>query len=104
MQQTIGVMVPFTRPNAKKCICWECPVQANSQCIKENSEKMGEVMSTKYFEPEIVPGLYCSSGVASCKDIDTDQDCLCGGCAVFREYNLGKGKPTDHYCKNGNAK
>jgi hypothetical protein len=41
MRQTTTVKVPFTRPNAKKCICWECPVQADSQCIKENSEKMG---------------------------------------------------------------
>jgi hypothetical protein len=61
-------------------------------------------MTSKYFEPQIVPGLYCSSGVASCKDIDTSQDCLCPGCAVFNEYCLGKGQPTDHYCKIGKAR
>ncbi len=100
----LDVKVPFTKSNAKKCICWQCPVQADSDCIKKNEEKMGEVMSTKFFEPEIVPGLYCSSGVASCKDIDTSQTCICYKCPVFVDYNLAEGQPIDHYCKNGNAK
>ncbi len=103
MQQTIGVKVPFTRPNAKKCICWECPVQTDSACIKATAEKMGEVMATKFFEPDIVPGLYCSSGIASCTDIKTDRDCICGGCPVFRLYKLAGGQPIDHYCRNGAA-
>ncbi len=104
MRQTAGVKVPFTRQNAKKCICPECPVQADSQCIKDNSEKMGDVMTTKSFEPQIVPGLYCSSGVASCKDIDASRSCICGGCEVYNDYRLGSGKPEDHFCRNGNAK
>ena len=99
-----GVKVPFTRVNAKKCICWECPVQANSACIKANTEKMGEVMSTKFFEPEIEPGLYCSSGVASCKDIDTTQPCICGGCPVYSDYSLEEGNPVEYYCKDGASK
>ena len=40
---------PFTRSNAKKCICWECHVQAESACIKANSDEMGDVMTTKAF-------------------------------------------------------
>ena len=104
MNQTIGVKVPFTKPNAKKCICWQCTVQADSACVKRNAEKMGEVMSSSYFEPEIVPGLYCSSGIASCKDIDTSRPCICPDCPVFVEYDLAKGHLIDHYCKNGRAK
>lgn len=104
MKQTTEVKVPFTRQNAKKCVCWECPVQTDSQCIKENSKKMGEVMSTKFFEPEIVPGLYCSSGVGSCKDLDLARSCICGSCEVYHNYRLGSGQPLDHFCKNGNAK
>ncbi len=96
--------VPFTRPNAKKCICWECPVQTDSACIKANADKMGEVMSTKFFTPDIVPGLYCSSGIASCKDIKTERACICGGCPVYGDYKLGAGQPTDHYCANGVAR
>ncbi len=102
-QAGIKAKVPFTRPNAKKCICWQCPVQADSACIKANSEKMGEVMKTKFFTPDVVPGLYCSSGAASCGDIKTDRACICGGCDVYGEYKLAAGKPTDHYCKNGAA-
>ncbi len=96
--------VPFTRPNAKQCICWKCPVQAESACIKANAEKMGEVMSTKFFEPRIVPGLYCSSGVASCKDIKTERPCLCGACPVYAKYELAARQPRDHYCGSGAAR
>lgn len=104
MEQNAETIVSFTRENAKKCICWECPVQADSSCIKKNEEKMGEVMSTNFFEPEIVPGLYCSSGVASCKDIDTSKPCICYKCPIFLEFNLSENQPIDHYCKNGKAK
>lgn len=31
---------------------------------------MGEVMTSKFFGPKIVPGLYCTSGAARCQDID----------------------------------
>ena len=96
--------IPFTRTNANTCICWDCPVQTSSQCVKDNSDKTGNVMTTKFFEPQIVPALYCSSGVASCKDIDTDQDCLCPSCAVFIENDLDKGQPADHYCRDGKAR
>ena len=104
MKQTTDVKVPFTKPNAKKCICWQCTVQTDSACIKKNAEKMGEVMSTNFFEPKIVPGLYFSSGVASCKDIDTNRSCICYKCPVFIDYNLEEYRPIDHYCKNGSAK
>jgi hypothetical protein len=104
MQQTIGVKVPFTMANAGKCICGRCPVQANSQCVKEKLGKISEVMTPEKFVPEAVPGLYCSSGMASCQDLDTSQNCICPGCPVFSEYSLDRGQPTDHYCKNGQAK
>ncbi len=104
MRQTIGVKVPFTKVEAKKCICWQCPVQTKSECIKRNAEKMGEVMTTRYFKPEIVPGLYCSSGVASCKDLDFTQTCICSGCAVFGDYKLAGGQPTHHFCQSGSAR
>lgn len=103
MDQTTAAKVPFTRPNAKQCICWQCPVQADSACIEENAEKMGEVMATEFFEPEIVPGLYCSSGKASCKDLETSRPCICYKCPVFINYDLEEGEPTDHYCAKGRA-
>ncbi len=104
MEQTAKAKVPFTRANAYSCICWDCPVQASSQCVKENTAKTGNVMTTQFFEPQTVPALYCSSGVASCKDIDTKLDCLCPGCAVFIEYNLDQGQPVEYYCRDGKAR
>ncbi|NLY37274.1 MAG: DUF2769 domain-containing protein [Tissierellia bacterium] len=104
MEEVTDVKVPFTRSNAKKCICWQCTVQADSACVSKNAEKMGEVMSSNFFEPEIVPGLYCSSGVASCKDIETSRPCICYECPIFLDYNLAECQLIEHYCKNGKAK
>lgn len=104
MNQSTGNKIPFTRENAKKCICWQCPVQKDSQCIKSNEEKMGEVMTTRFFEPQIVPGLYCSSGTASCKDIDTNRQCICGGCEVYNSFRLSNNEIKGQYCKNGSAR
>ncbi len=35
-----------------------------------------------FFNPETVTGLYCSSGKASCRDIDASRSCICGACAM----------------------
>jgi len=92
--------VPFTVENIKKCICTECPVQNTSQCVKEKMEKAKEMIP----EPEDIPGLYCATGVAACKDIDTNQMCICGECPLWEEYNLASGKPLGYYCRDGKAK
>ncbi len=104
MKQPLEIRVPFTRENANKCMCPECPVQADSCCVKQNSQKMGDVMTTEFFQPQIIPALYCSSGFASCKDIDPERSCICGACDVYNNYRLGNEQPLDHFCKNGNAK
>lgn len=65
---------------------------------------MGEVMTTRFFEPQIVPGLYCSSGTASCKDIDTNRQCICGGCEVYNSFRLSNNEIKGQYCKNGSAR
>ncbi len=104
MEQAIEVKVPFTRPNAKNCICWRCPVQSDSQCIADKGEKLGDVLTTQFFTADMVPGLYCSSGVATCQDIDASRSCICPECQVWKSYDLVRSTPTDHYCKNGNAR
>jgi hypothetical protein len=104
MGSTKARKIPFTRENAKKCICWKSPVQTKNKCIEKNAEKMGEVMTTKFFDPEIVPWRYCSSGKAACTDIQTELPCICGACGVFTEFGLAGGVPADHYCRNGHSK
>ncbi len=101
MKQPTGGRVPFTPGNVNKCICGQCPVQQDSQCVKEKTEKLEELKVTP--QPERVPGLYCSSGAAACQDLDVDRSCICGACDVYNGYRLGGEQPRDHFCKNGRA-
>ncbi len=96
--------VPFTRPNAKSCICWLCPVQRDSACTRENASAMGDAMTARVFTAEVMPGLYCSSGLAVCQDIDVTKSCICRGCDVHKQFQLSDGQPTDHYCERGAAR
>jgi hypothetical protein len=50
-----------------------------------------------------IPGMYCSTGQAWCDDIDTNQMCICEGCLLWFEYDLGDGKPMGYYCRDGIA-
>ena len=33
-------IVPYTMLNIKKCMCPQCPVQADSKCVKEKLESL----------------------------------------------------------------
>jgi hypothetical protein len=100
--------VPFTVENIKKCICTDCPVQNTSRCVKEKMEKtkemMGSMESGLMPKPEDIPGLYCATGVATCKDIDTSQMCICGDCPLWEKYDLASGELLGYYCRDGKAK
>lgn len=100
--------VPFTVENIMQCICTRCPVQSRSRCAKEQMAKVREMMeqrgSTMIPKPEDVPGAYCASGVASCKDIDTKQMCICGDCPLWETYQLVSTKPRGYYCREGKAR
>lgn len=43
MKQTKDVKVPFTRANAKKCICWQCTVQLTVAVLKRMQKKWGKL-------------------------------------------------------------
>ena len=68
--------------------------------MEKAREMMDKAMTTK---PEDVPLLYCASGIATCKDIDTSQMCICGDCPLWEEYNLPSLKPMGYYCRDGAA-
>ena len=94
--------VDFTLENAIKCLCGTCPVQADSVCVTEKNTKLGEAMKAGMDgmpSPANVAGLYCSTGVATCTDLDFAKQCKCAGCEVFAENGLGQWK----YCERGNA-
>lgn len=108
MNKNSDPKVPFTTETITKCFCPQCPVQGNSQCIKDKMEKLPEIMKTagkgKAPKSQDVPGVYCSTGIAACNDLDTKQMCICGGCPIFEEYNLASGTPMFYYCRDGMAK
>jgi len=92
--------VPFASENVKGCICMQCPVQVKSLCAREKEKS---AKSIGFPNPQDVPRLYCSSGKAACKDIDTKQMCICGACPVWHKFKLAGAKPTLHFCRDGKA-
>ncbi|HDS46027.1 MAG TPA: DUF2769 domain-containing protein [Methanomicrobia archaeon] len=95
--------VPFTRENVAKCLCAQCPVQTGSACVKAQLAKAAARGSGVMPEPEDVPGLYCATGTAACKDLNTRQMCICGDCPLWKEYALVSGKPLGYFCRDGKA-
>ncbi len=57
--------------------------------------------SPMMMEPDRVPGLYCSTGEATCKDIKTKRACKCIDCPIWNENNLEISDPNRHFCKHG---
>jgi len=97
--------VPFTMENASKCVCSKCPVQSDSKCVKKLMGKLTETVKKPGAmpKPKDMPGLYCSVGKTSCKDIDPNKSCICATCAIFTTYRLPMWKPIYFYCKSGKA-
>jgi hypothetical protein len=103
--------VPLTMENIDKCNCKMCPMQAQSACAKDLQSKMMEMkqsmqdgkMQMMTPMPEMVPGVYCSSGNATCKDLDFSKMCICPTCQVFKEHNLMTGTPMGYFCRDGKA-
>jgi hypothetical protein len=55
-------------------------------------------------KPEDIPGLYCSTGKATCRDLDGKQTCICPRCPVWDGYNLDEGVRMGYFCRDGQAK
>ena len=118
--------VPLSSEVVNKCMCDGCPVQAESACARPKKEKMMNMranmnqpkeemgsgmpmsmaqtpMEKMNMNPEELAGPYCATGLASCKDLNTNKACICRTCQVYKEYNLNQAKPTEHYCFNNKA-
>lgn len=101
--------VDFSLENVQKCICKTCPVQVDSACVKEKQMKVTEMMPKIMAgemkpNPEMIPGLYCATGKASCPDIDVSKMCQCNECPLWNEYDLPGGEPMGYFCRDGAAK
>ncbi|MBI2852462.1 MAG: DUF2769 domain-containing protein [Chloroflexi bacterium] len=95
--------VPFNRDHVERCLCAKCPVQAKSQCVDEKKSGLARVMAHNPLSPADIPGEYCSTGTATCGDLDGSQQCSCFDCPVYEQYSLAEGWPTCYYCMNGLA-
>lgn len=101
--------VPLSMDTLKKCICPQCPVQTSSECSKKKMEKAKEMMASMKGEPKVpapedIAGMYCSTGIAACDDLDFSQMCICGSCPLWDEFNLPSLEPKGYYCRDGVAK
>jgi len=94
------VKIPFDGKNATSCLCLRCPVQIKSACAKEKDASAG--VSDPL--PNESPRLYCSKGLAECKDIEGEAICICGSCEVWKANSLVKGNPAYHFCVRGKPK
>lgn len=96
--------IPFNAAKVMECMCTKCPVQANSACVKGKMAGMKEAMMENPLRREDIPGMYCSTGTATCKDIDYTKMCICMSCPIWAEYKLAEGKPMGYFCRDGASK
>jgi len=96
--------VPFTLEKVAKCVCPKCPVQAKSQCVSQKVSVLADALKKVPLKREDIPGLYCSTGKATCTDLNSQEMCICGSCPVWTEFKLAGGKPAaGHFCRDGKA-
>ncbi len=107
MDTPVEVKVPYNVSNIERCMCPQCPVQADSVCAREKIENLKNEMKIigqdEAPEPYKVPGIYCSSGNATCSDLDPNKDCICKTCSVWVENCLEHADTTMYFCDNGRA-
>lgn len=79
-----------------------------SECAEGKRRIMLEIAwsseSGMYFERDRVPGMYCSTGEALCKDLNPKKKCICPNCEVWKEYKLKEGDPNLYFCQNGKSR
>jgi hypothetical protein len=99
--------VPYTVANIKKCMCPKCPVQAASICVKGKLENLTKELESAQEgdvpKPQNIPGVYCSTGKATCQDLNLKKQCICYTCTVWKEYHLQNVDPVMYFCQKGKA-
>lgn len=101
---TLISKVPFDNSTVTRCLCPACPVQTKSGCVANLKQHLSDALSQRPLRKEEIPGVYCSTGKATCTDLDPSQPCQCGACPVFEEYRLASANPVGYYCRDGEAK
>ncbi|MDY9924842.1 MAG: hypothetical protein U2M67_00965 [Methanosarcina sp.] len=47
--------------------------------------------------------MYCSTGKATCQDLNSDKQCIRNTCDVWKEYDLGESRSPQYFCQNSKA-
>lgn len=97
------VDVEFNMENIQRCLCPGCPVQAKSECVQDKMSKLQSQSGGIPAEGD-VPEVYCSTGKATCENLDENQPCQCDKCKVWKQYNLDKAEINYYYCIDGKAR
>jgi hypothetical protein len=105
MSKAMDLSIPFTSFTVSTCQCAKCPVEKDSKCAKDQWSKVGKtVCDTKPLKREEIAAAYCATGMASCPDLDTSKNCICGTCKIFAKHGLGdRMPPVGYYCRDGSA-
>jgi hypothetical protein len=104
MEQVMKSKVSFTGENVGSCMCPKCPVQGASACVKGKVSGIKDALKRNPLRREDIPGLYCSTGNATCGDLDPSKSCMCGNCPIFSKYKLASGTPVGYYCRDGGSR
>ncbi|MBI2831445.1 MAG: DUF2769 domain-containing protein [Chloroflexi bacterium] len=99
----VKTKVPFTLANIKNCLCPSCAVQGKSTCVADKKKGLKATLAHNPLVSEQIPGLYCSSGTATCSGLDPDKECSCYSCPVYFEHKLADATPPCYYCQHGRA-
>ena len=102
--EAVSAKVQFSAANAMKCVCTKCPVQANSGCAKGKMAGMKQAMMKNPLKRADIPGMYCSTGDATCRDTDFNQMCICMSCPIWTDYKLADRMPMGYFCRDGASK
>ena len=107
MKQIEKTRVPYTILNIIRCRCTLCPVQTDSECAQEKYIRLKNELESsggvEALDPQKVPGIYCSTGTATCRDLNSKGQCICYTCPVWEVYELDKSTPMIYFCKKGKA-
>ena len=96
--------IPFNTANVMRCMCTKCLVQTDSGCMKAKMSGMKEAMMKNPLSREDIPGMYCATGTATCKDTDYSKMCICMSCPIWTDYKLASGMPMGYFCRDGASK
>ncbi|ACZ61356.1 MULTISPECIES: DUF2769 domain-containing protein [Dehalococcoides] len=99
----MSIQMPFNQDTINKCVCHKCPVQNQSECVRDQMSVLKSSLNEIPLNPQKIPKAYCVSGKSLCKGVNRTKPCICGSCEVYAMYHLSEGEPGGFYCFEGKS-